>query len=118
MGRIKKKWEIKWYILLHFLIFLYAVSAMLGKKASGYDCLSIEFLMAYFGIFLCMGIYAAGWQQVIKRLPLTSAYASRAATIIWGMLFGHFLYRDPVSVRQVIAAIVIAGGIVYFSFSD
>lgn len=118
MDRIRDEWRIKWYIFLHLLIFVYAVSAMLGKKASGLGFLSMEFLITYSGIFACMGIYAVGWQQVIKRLPLISAYASRAATVIWGMLFGHFLYSEPVSVRQVIAAIVIAGGIVCFSFSE
>ena len=32
--------------------------------------------------------YAFGWQQVIKHLPLTTAYANKAVTVVWGILLG------------------------------
>ena len=39
-------------------------------------------------MLLALVTYAAGWQQVIKHLPLTTAYANKAVTVVWGILAG------------------------------
>ena len=66
-----------------------------------------------------MFVYAIGWQQVIKRLPLTMAYANRAVTIVWGIIWGLLFFNEKLNVGKIIGAvIVIAGVLLYVTESD
>ena len=62
--------------------------------------------------------YAFGWQQVIKHLPLTTAYANKAITVVWGILLGFLLFGESITLRQFIGAAVIIVGIVLFVRAD
>ena len=44
-----------------------------------------------------LGIYAIGWQQVIKRMPLTTAYANKAVTLVWGLVWGLLLFHEQLN---------------------
>ena len=59
-----------------------------------------------------------GWQQVIKHLPLTTAYANKAVTVVWGILLGLAVFGEAVTLRQVIGAAIIICGIVLFVRAD
>ena len=63
-------------------------------------------------------VYAFGWQQVIKHLPLTTAYANKAITVVWGILLGFLLFGESITLRQFIGAAVIIVGIVLFVRAD
>ena len=66
-----------------------------------------------------MFVYAIGWQQVIKRLPLTMAYANRAITIVWGIIWGLLFFNEKLNAGKIIGAvIVIAGVLLYVTESD
>ena len=66
-----------------------------------------------------MFVYAIGWQQVIKRLPLITAYANRAVTIVWGIIWGLLIFNEKLNAGKVIGAlIVIAGVILYVTEPD
>ena len=63
-------------LALHILLAVYSLSGVLSKLASGFSFSDIGFYLCYCGILALLGIYAIGWQQIIKRLPLTTAYAN------------------------------------------
>ena len=65
-----------------------------------------------------LGIYAIGWQQVIKHMNLTSAYAAKAATVIWGFIFGVVLFHEKITAGKVIGLALITAGIVLFGIDD
>ena len=109
--------RIKWYLVLHLAFFIYAVCSAMGKTASQYPIGSIKFVVIYGGSLMCMCVYALAWQQAIKNLSLTSAYANRAVTVFWGMVFGRLVYHEEISVRQILAVFLIAGGIILYSFA-
>ena len=60
--------------------------------AAGYSFLSLPFIFWYGLVILNLGIYAVVWQQIIKHLPLTTAYANKAVTIVWGILWGSLFF--------------------------
>lgn len=60
-------------------------------------------------------IYAFFWQQVIKRLPLILAYANKAVTVVWGMIWGSILFNEGITVKKVIGALTVIIGIVLFA---
>ena len=54
------------------MILLYAASTVFSKLAAGEPFLSPRFILYYGLVLLLLGVYALGWQQVIRRLrPLT-----------------------------------------------
>ena len=108
---MKKK--IKYYLLLHIVLLIFSATGIASKLASGAEFLSPKFILFYGLVILGLGVYAVFWQQVIKHLPLVTAYANKAVTVIWGMIFGLLFFEEKITIGKAIgAAIVIAG--VYF----
>lgn len=86
--------------------------------ASGYPFLSANFIFCYCGIIALLGLYAVVWQQIIKHLPLTTAYANRAVTIVWGMVWGVVLFNERLSVFQIIGGLLVLLGVSLYAFAD
>ena len=112
----KKNYKV--YILLHILLLVYSFSGVLSKLASGENFLSIKFCLYYGGIIFLLGIYAIFWQQIIKRLDLTMAYANRAVAVVWGILWGFLLFSESITIGKIVGALLIIAGIVLFCFSN
>jgi drug/metabolite transporter (DMT)-like permease len=106
------------YILLHGLLIVYSFSSVLSKLAANEEFLSFKFCLCYSGIIVLLGIYAIFWQQIIKKLPLTSAYANRAITIIWGILWGMIFFKENLTLGMIIGSLLIISGIVLYALSD
>ena len=70
------------------------------------------------GVPSAIRVDAGGWQQVIKHLPLTTAYANKAVTVVWGILLGMAVFGEAVTPRQVVGAVIIIAGIVLFVRAD
>ena len=87
---------------LHLLLLLFSLTTVLSKLAAGEDFLSLRFCLFFGGEFVLLGIYALGWQQILKRLPLTLAYTNKAVTLVWSMVFGVLLFHETVSFKQLI----------------
>ena len=65
-----------------------------------------------------MGLYAVIWQQIIKRLPLTMAFANKAVTVVWGLIWGAVVFGEEITLGKVIGVIMVILGMVIFSLSD
>lgn len=96
----------------------YSVSGIFSKLAAQYDFFSWQFVLCYSAILGILFIYALGWQQVIKRLPLTSAYANRAVTVVWGIVWGTLIFHEGISLAQLIGAALVMCGVVLFARAD
>lgn len=108
----------KTILALQLLLLFYSLAGILSKLAAGVDFISFEFLALYIGVIAILGIYAIGWQQILKRLPLTTAYSNRAVTVVWGILWGFLFFSEPVTIGRVVGAAFIIAGIVLFSHAD
>ena len=69
-------------------------------------------------MILLLGIYAIGWQQIIKRIPLTLAFANKSVTVIWGLIWGAIFYHEQITIGKVVGAMLIISGIVLYAFSS
>ena len=110
--------QAKWFLLLHIILGIYAGSSVCSKLAVQQPFLSAAFIVLYGLMLLALVAYAVGWQQVIKHLPLTTAYANKAITVVWGILLGFLLFGESITLRQFIGAAVIIVGIVLFVRAD
>lgn len=108
----------RWFLLLHVIVAIYAMGGVFSKLAAGQALFSLPFFLLYGGILATLVVYAIGWQQVIKHLPLTTAYASKAVTVIWGILLGYFVFKEEISLKQILSAAVIMTGVVLYTLAD
>ena len=63
-------------------------------------------------------VYAIGWQQILKRLPLTVAFANKAITVVWGIIWGAVFFQEAITPPMIVGAIIVMAGIVLFSIAD
>ena len=103
---------------LHILLGIYSLSDVFSKSAAETTFPSWWFFFLYGMVLLLLGVYALGWQQVIKRMPLSSAFANRAVTIVWGIFWGALLFGEAVTPGKIAGALLIMAGIVVFSRAD
>lgn len=105
-------------LLLHAFIAVYSLASVCSKLASQEEFLSVPFILWYGADLALLGIYAIGWQQVLKHLDLTTAYANKGITIAWGFLWGATLFNEHISLRMYIGAAIVFAGIVLVVISD
>ena len=113
-----KKTDPRVFLALHLLLLLFAFTTVLSKLAAGEDFLSLRFCLFFGGEFALLGIYALGWQQILKRLPLTVAYANKAVTLVWSMVFGVLLFHEQSRLKQVIGCALAVAGVLLFVKAD
>ena len=113
-----KKSGIKHYIILHLLFVLVSLSSVCSKFASGCEFLSLKYCFWQCGMIGFLGLYALGWQQIIKHMPLAKAYVNKAATVIWGLIFGLIIFKESLTPGKIIGAVVVAAGVVLYALAD
>ena len=112
------KKNLKLLILLHGMLMIYSLSGICSKKAAGTAFLSLEFCLYYGVIIALLGFYAIGWQQIIKRMPLTTAFANKAVTVVWGLVWGAVVFHEAIPPGKLIGAAMVVAGVVLFARAD
>lgn len=105
-------------IALHVLLLFYSLSGIFSKNAAYQPFLSVSFVLLYGGMLAVLFIYAIGWQQIIKRLPLTVAFANKAVTVVWGIVWGVLFFGETVNAQMILGALLVIAGIVIYSIED
>lgn len=112
MGNIMKK-KIQWkdLLMLQSVFFIYSISSVVSKFASGKNLLSFEFILFYGLDVMILGIYALLWQQVIKKFELSIAYANKAITLLWALVWGMVLFHEQITPGKVAGIVLVMIGI-------
>lgn len=108
----------KWLIVLHLLMLVYSFGNVCSKLAGNAAFGSFTFLLMYGFVIATLGIYALGWQQVIRRMPLTTAFANKAVTVVWGLFWGVLWFREQITAGKIIGAVLVMIGVVIFANAD
>lgn len=106
-----KREYIKSYVELHILLLIYSLGAICSKYAGNSRFLSVKFVFFYGLVLVNMVVYAVFWQQILKKLPLITAYANKSVSVIWGLLWGKIIFRESITIKNVIGAVIIISGI-------
>jgi drug/metabolite transporter (DMT)-like permease len=109
---------VKTFIALHVILMVYSFGGFFSKTAALSDFLSLKFVMCYGMIILILGIYAIAWQQIIKKVPLTTAYANKAITVVWGLVWGFVFFGEKITKGKLLGVALIVTGIVLFATAD
>ena len=108
----------KWLFILQIALLIYSCSGLFSKSASKFQFFSIPFIVCYGGMLFILVVYAVMWQQVIKHLPLTLAFANKAITVVWGMILGALFFKETFSMKQIIGAGIIIIGVILYMMAD
>ena len=113
-----KHTSLKTLFALHILLMVYSMSGICSKLASSQHFLSAKFCLYYAAVILLLGLHAIGWQQIIKRLPLTTAFANKAVTVVWGIIWGTVFFRESISIGKITGALFVMIGVILFARAD
>ncbi len=103
--------KIKPYIILHILLIFFSFGGVCSKIASKKEFLSFEFILFYGLVLFILAVYALLWQQIIKSIPLNVAYANKAVTLVWGMIWGVVIFKEQITISNIIGAVVVLMGV-------
>lgn len=112
------KEKVKVLFLLHIMLMIYSMSGICSKLAAKESFLSPMFCLYYAVIIFLLAFYAIGWQQIIKRLPLTTAFANKAITVVWGIVWGAVFFHESVTIGKVVGALLVIVGVVIYAKAD
>ena len=108
-----------WNIMaLQGAVVIYTMSGIFAKFSSNYEVMSRGFLMFVALEILALGIYAIILQQVIKKFPLSVAYANRATSIFWSMIWAFFLFKEKITVKNLIGVAIIFVGVLLVNMDE
>lgn len=113
-----KKMRFGLMLILQMTVCLYTISGIAAKFASNFEFLSPGFIVCYAVEIGILGIYAIAWQQIIKRVDISVAYANRSLAIFWSMLWAYLLFREQVTVQNLLGVAMIFVGTCVVNSSD
>ena len=115
---INNKSKIKYFIALHIELFILSLSGICSKMAAQNQFLSFWWIFWYALVILNLAVYAIVWQQIIKHLPLTTAYANKAIAIVWGILWGIVFFGEHIKWNMIVGAVIVIIGVIVVVKSD
>ena len=110
MKQLKKE-KIMPFIQLHILLFLFSLGSVCSKIAGQAEFLSMKFIFFYGLVLVILFGYALVWQQLLKKLPLVTAYANKAVTVIWGLIWGTIIFKEHITIWNILGTVLIIIGI-------
>lgn len=105
------------YIALNIIIFLYSLGGICTKLAASKVFFSFEWMILYGLLLLSLAIYAVTWQQILKFIPLNTAYTLKAVGIVWTMLWGTVIFKEKLNWLHFVSAAFIIAGVVFMTTS-
>lgn len=109
---------IKNILILQAIIAIYTLSTVAAKFASLNEFLSFKFILFYGIEILILGIYAIFWQQIIKKFELSVAYANRAMSLLWSVLWAIVFFHETITIKNIIGVIIVIIGTIIVNKDD
>ena len=113
-----KRASLRLILALQACVLLFSISSVLMKLAAQNPRFSWPWILLYMGALFIIGVYALAWQQFLKRVPLTTAYANRAMTMLWSMVFGVLVFKERVTWNMLLGVAVIGVGVYFVITGD
>ena len=114
----KKNTHVTALILLQLGIMIYSTAGVVSKFASGYDALSLPFLLLCALEIIILGVYAILWQQVIRYMDLSVAYATRSLSYVWTLLWTVLIFKEDLTKNNLLGILLVITGTVLVNLPD
>ena len=109
---MKSKMKMKDILMLQAIFLIFSINSIVAKLASGEERFGIMFFVFYGIERGILGVYAVLWQQAIKRFELSVAYANKAVTLIWALIWGKLIFNERITISKIAGILLVIAGIV------
>lgn len=109
---MKRRIKLTDILLLQSAVIVYSLSTVAANLASKYDFLSMGYILFFSLEFLILAAYALIWQQMIKKFQLSVAYANKAMTLMWSMLWNFIIFSQGITPFKVVGVLLVVVGVV------
>lgn len=96
---------------------IYACVGICTKMASLQPTGSWPYLLWFGGAVAIIALYALLWQQVLRRIELSTAYMFKGTTLIFTMLIAALLFGEHITTTNIVGSLMIVTGIVILARS-
>lgn len=103
------------YLSLIGVNVLYASTTLFSKYAAQQEFLSVPYCFGLCGTIGVIGLYAICWQQILKRIELSTAYMFKGTSLIFVMLLAFAIFGEAITMMNIIGACVIVLGITLYA---
>ena len=103
------------YLSLIGINLIYACTSVCTKLASKQAVMSWPYVLWVIGAIVVLGVYAMLWQQVIRKMPISSAYMFKGTSLVFILLFSALLFGESITWTNIIGSVIIISGIVLFA---
>lgn len=104
-------------VILLLVYLFYSTVSIATKFTSLQEFLSLRYFLGLSAVVAMLGVYAVIWQQVLKRIELTTAYMFKGISLIFVLMFSALIFNETITVWNIAGASLIVGGIVLFAKS-
>lgn len=108
---IKGKLSLPMIAAIQLAVMFYTLSGVAGKFASNHAFLSLPFIALYALEVAILGGYAIVWQQIIKKVDLSIAYANRSMSLLWSTLWSAVIFKETVTIQNLIGICIVIVGV-------
>lgn len=106
--------DIFWLVGINML---YACVGICTKMAALQPMMSLPYIFWFGGAVAIIGIYAIIWQQVLRRIELSTAYMFKGTTLIFTMLIAALFFGEAITIPNIIGSVIIVTGIILLARS-
>lgn len=108
----------KWFVILQISILVDALSGVASKLARLHAGSTIAYLFWMGMVFVCMGLFAVVWQQILKHMSLTFATTFRPFRSIYTLALCALLFKERITLRNGLGVLLIIAGILIGAGGD
>ena len=112
---MKKNFRWKDILMLQAVFLIYSGSSVVAKFASNEELFSLPFILFYGLDVVILGIYALLWQEGIKKFELSVAYANKAVTLLWALIWGIFIFHEKITVFKTAGILLVMAGVFFLN---
>lgn len=109
--KVKRQLTLPVFVALQLSLLFSSLSGAASKMAAREPFFSLKWIFYYGMVLAILFGYAIIWQQILKYVPLTVAYANKPVGLLWGMVWGSLLFDEKITWNMIFGALIIFGGI-------
>lgn len=99
------------FLYLYGALVIYSMVTVCSKLASSYAIPSGGFLL-FLGLEIAaLAVYAIVWQQAISHFSIVFAISNKGLVVILGLVWSVLLFKEAISVFNIVGAAVIVVGV-------
>jgi drug/metabolite transporter (DMT)-like permease len=89
----------------------YSIISIATKKTSELKIGSFKFLVGYGIVLGMLLVYAILWQQILKRVELSTAFMFKGSSIIFIMIISYVVFYEKITLYNILGCLIIGVGI-------